>query len=297
MKKFALIGVAGFIAPRHMKAIKDTGNTLVASMDKFDSVGVLDQYFPKAEFFTEFERFERHLEKLKREKQAIDFLSVCTPNYLHDAHIRLGLRSNATVICEKPLVLNPWNLDALIEVEKETGKRVYTVLQLRQHPSILSLKQAIETGPLDKVYEVDLHYITSRGNWYQRSWKGDINKSGGVATNIGIHFFDMLTWVFGAVIENNVIFHSDTKASGYLVLKKAKINWLLSIDEQDLPISVREHNKSTYRSIVIDGQTLDFSEGFTDLHTVAYQSILKGEGFGIEDVRTSIQIVHEIRNK
>lgn len=297
MKKFALIGAAGFIAPRHMKAIGDTGHELVAAVDKFDSVGVLDQYFPKADFFTEFERFERHLEKLRREQNKIDFISICSPNYLHDTHIRFGLRSNATVICEKPLVLNPWNIDALLDVEKETGNKVYTVLQLRHHPSIISLKDEIEKGPADKVYEVDLHYITPRGNWYQRSWKGDIHKSGGVATNIGIHFFDMLIWLFGSVIENNVTFHTAHNASGNLVLQKAKVNWFLSINEEDIPLNDRLLGKKSHRSLMIDQRIIEFSEGFTDLHTIAYKSILEGKGFGIEDARQSIQLVHDIRNK
>ncbi len=216
MKNFALIGAAGFIAPRHLKAIKDTGNNLVAALDKFDSVGVIDSYFPDADFFTEFERFDRHIDKIKREGKKIDFVSICTPNYLHDSHIRFGLRHGADVICEKPLVLNPWNVDALLEIEKETGKNVYNIFQLRLHPSIIELKQRIANGPKDKIYEIDLTYITSRGNWYQTSWKGDVQKSGGIATNIGVHFYDMLGWVFGDLKENIVHLHNKTSAAGYL---------------------------------------------------------------------------------
>lgn len=295
MKKFGLIGAAGFIAPRHMQAIKDTGNVLVAALDPFDSVGIIDSYFPKADFFTEFERFDRHIEKLRREGNGIDYLSICSPNYLHDAHIRFGLRNQATVICEKPLVLNPWNVDALAEIEKETGNKLYSILQLRLHPAIIALKEKIANGPADKKYEVDLRYITSRGNWYQRSWKGAEEKSGGVATNIGVHFFDMLCWVFGTVAENHVTLHTNEKASGHLILQQANVHWHLSIDEADIPAAERAAGKRTYRSLKIDDEQVEFSDGFTDLHTESYKAILAGKGFGLEDVKTAIEIVHDIR--
>ena len=296
MKRFGLIGAAGYIAPRHMQAIKDTGNSLVAALDNFDSVGIIDNYFPKADFFTEFERFDRHVDKLRRTNNALDYLSICSPNYLHDAHIRFGLRNHLDVICEKPLVLNPWNLDALQEIEIETGNKVYSILQLRLHPSIIALRNKIKAGPSDKMYHVDLSYITSRGNWYQRSWKGDIEKSGGIATNIGVHFFDMLTWIFGDVVENHVTEHGQQKASGHLVLKQASVNWFLSIDEADIPATERAAGKRTYRCLTIDGEHTEFSDGFTNLHTASYTSILKGGGFGLADVKTAIQIVHDIRN-
>ena len=263
MKKFGLIGASGFIAPRHMKAIKDTGNVLVAALDPFDSVGILDSYFPQADFFREFERFDRHIEKLKREGRGVDFISICTPNYLHDAHIRYGLRNHTDVICEKPLVLNPWNVDALAEIERETGSKVYNILQLRLHPTIIELRDKIINGPAGKVYKVGLRYISSRGNWYHHSWKGDIAKSGGIATNIGVHFFDMLIWIFGGVLENHVIEHSPNKAAGYLLLKNAKVNWSLSIDEADLPEKERKEGKRTYRSLTIDEENFEFSDGFT----------------------------------
>src|ERR1700712_5749259 len=247
MKNFALIGAGGYIAPRHMKAIKDTGNNLIAALDKHDSVGILDSYFPDADFFTEFERFDRHIEKLKRQGTKIDFVSVCSPNYLHDAHIRFGLRIGADVICEKPIVLNPWNIDALLEIEKETGKNIYTILQLRLHPAIIALKEKIAAAPEGKKHEVNLQYITSRGHWYHTSWKGDIQKSGGIATNIGVHFFDMLMWIFGEVKENNVIEHSTDTSSGNLVLEKANVNWMLSIDANTLPADIKATGKRTYR--------------------------------------------------
>ena len=296
MKKFGLIGASGFIAPRHMKAIKDTGNVLVASLDPFDSVGILDSYFPRADFFTEFERFDRHIEKLRREGRGVDFISICTPNYLHDAHIRFGLRNHADVICEKPLVLNPWNVDALTEMEKETGNRVYCIFQLRLHPAIIALRNKITAGTANKIHQVNLSYITARGNWYQRSWKGDIARSGGIATNIGVHIFDMFIWIFGGVLENHVILHSPNKAAGYLLLKNAKVNWSLSIDEADLPEKERKEGKRTYRSLTIDEENFEFSDGFTDLHTESYKEILAGNGFGLEDVKAAISIVHDIRN-
>ncbi|MFZ9505133.1 MAG: Gfo/Idh/MocA family protein, partial [Cyclobacteriaceae bacterium] len=230
MKKFALIGAAGYIAPRHLQAIRDTGNTLIAALDRSDTVGILDSYFPEADFFTEFERFDRHLDKLKRQGNKIDFVSICSPNYLHDSHIRFALRHGADAICEKPLVLNPWNVDALSEIEKETGKKVFTILQLRHHPSIISLREKVKSGPVDKKYDVNLTYMTSRGNWYHISWKGDDSKSGGITTNIGIHFFDMLIWVFGAVKGLEVYSLTEDTASGFIELERAKVNWTLSID-------------------------------------------------------------------
>lgn len=297
MKNFALIGAAGYIAPRHMKAIKDTGNNLVAALDTFDSVGIIDSYFPNADFFVEFERFDRHISKLQFEKKLhLDFVSICTPNYLHDSHIRFGLRQGADVICEKPLVLNPWNIDALAEVEKDTEKKIYNILQLRVHPSIIALKQKIENGPKDKIYDVDLTYLTSRGNWYYTSWKGDNNKSGGIATNIGVHFYDMLSWIFGSVKENIVHIHTHDRAAGFLQLEKARVRWFLSINENVLPKEAKEKGQRTYRSITIEGEELEFSGGFTELHTRSYEHILSGDGYGIEDARQAIEIVHDIRN-
>ena len=294
MANFALIGAGGYIAPRHMKAIKETGNNLLAAIDKHDSVGVLDSYFPDADFFIEFERFDRHLEKLKRQGIHTDYVTVCSPNYLHDSHIRFGLRIGANVICEKPLVLNPWNVDALMEMEKETGKQVFTILQLRLHPAIIALREKVQASP-GKKYEVDLRYITSRGHWYHISWKGDIQKSGGIATNIGIHFFDMLLWIFGDVKENTVHQHSNETASGTLILEKANVNWFLSIDENTLPGDVRETGKRTFRSLTINEEQFEFSEGFTDLHTRSYEEILSGRGFPLSEARKSIELVHSIR--
>jgi len=296
MKKFALIGAAGYIAPRHMKAVKDTGNNLLAAYDKFDSVGVIDSYFPNADFFTEFERFDRHVEKLKRTPDKIDYVSICSPNYLHDAHIRFGLRIGADVICEKPLVLNPWNIDALQEVEKEHGHKVYNILQLRLHPSIIALKKQIEEGPKDKIYDIDLAYITSRGHWYYTSWKGDVTKSGGIATNIGVHFYDMLTWIFGDVKKNVVHLHTHDRAAGYFELERARVRWFLSINADTLPDAVKAKGGRTYRSLTMEGVEIEFSEGFTELHTHSYQHILEGEGFGLEEARNSIAIVHDIRH-
>ncbi|PZX54206.1 Gfo/Idh/MocA family protein [Algoriphagus chordae] len=296
MKNFALIGAAGYIAPRHMKAVKDTGNVLLAAYDKFDSVGVMDSHFPDADFFTEFERFDRHVEKLKRTQKPIDYVSICSPNYLHDSHIRFGLRVGADVICEKPLVLNPWNIDALAEVEKEHGTRVYNILQLRLHPSIIALKKQIEEGPKDKIYDIDLAYITSRGHWYYTSWKGDVSKSGGIATNIGVHFYDMLTWVFGAVKKNVVHVHTHDRASGYFELEKARVRWFLSINADTLPDAVKARGGRTYRSLTMEGTEIEFSDGFTELHTHSYKHILGGEGFGLEEARPSIEIVQHIRH-
>jgi UDP-N-acetyl-2-amino-2-deoxyglucuronate dehydrogenase len=295
MKNFALIGAAGYIAPRHMKAIKDSGNNLVAALDKNDSVGILDSYFPQADFFIEFERFDRHIEKLKRQGIHTDYVTVCSPNYLHDSHIRFGLRVGADVICEKPLVLNPWNVDALMEMEKETGHKVYTILQLRLHPAIIALKEKVDNSAAGKKYNVDLRYITSRGHWYDISWKGDIAKSGGIATNIGIHFFDMLLWIFGDVKENHVIQHDSKTAAGNLVLEKANVNWFLSIDSNTLPEEVAFSGKRTFRSLDIDGAAFEFSDGFTELHTHSYNQILNGKGFNLIETKKAIELVHSIR--
>lgn len=296
MKNFALIGAAGYIAPRHLKAIKDTNNELIAALDKFDSVGIMDSYFPNADFFVEFERFDRHIEKLKRQGTHLDFVSICTPNYLHDAHIRMALRRGADAICEKPLVLNPWNIDALADIEKESGKNIYTILQLRLHPSIIELKRKVDEAENDQKFDIDLTYITSRGGWYHISWKGDESKSGGVATNIGVHFYDMLSWIFGEVKENQVHLREKSKASGYLEFEKARVRWFLSIDEQDLPTKIKANGQRTYRSITIDNEEIEFSGGFTELHTESYKKILSGDGFGLQDAKASIEIVHSIRN-
>jgi UDP-N-acetyl-2-amino-2-deoxyglucuronate dehydrogenase len=295
-KNFGLIGVAGFIAVRHLKAIKDTGNNLLASLDKFDSVGLIDSYFPHSDFFVEFERFDRHFDKLKRTGTKIDYVSICSPNYLHDSHIRFALRHQAEAICEKPIVLNPWNIDALQEIENETGHRIYTVLQTRLHPTIIELKKKIMNGPKNKIYDIDLTTIASRGNWYFISWKGDIQKSGGVATNIGIHFFDMLSWIFGGVKKNTVNLSQPNKVAGYLELENARVRWFLSLDQNDLPLSAIEKGMRTYRSIKIDGEEIEYSEGFTDLHTLTYKEILAGRGFGLEDARKSVEIAYTIRN-
>lgn len=296
MRKFGLIGAAGYIAPRHMKAIRDTGNQLVCALDPKDSVGIIDSYFPEADFFIEPERFDRFLEKSRRiPGRAVDFVSICSPNYLHDAHIRMALRNGADAICEKPIVLNPWNLDALSEIENETGKRIYTILQLRLHPAIQQLKQQVAAGDKEKVYDIDLNYITSRGHWYFISWKGNLEKSGGIATNIGVHFFDMLTWIFGDLEDMQVEKHEADQAAGYLRLKQARVSWQLSINEKHLPERARLEGKRTFRSLTIDGKEIEFSEGFTELHTLSYQQILQGNGFGLDDARQSIEIVQRIR--
>ncbi len=297
MKNFTLIGLAGYIAPRHLKAIKETNNNLIAALDTFDSVGIMDSYFPNADFFVEFERFDRHLEKLKYEKNLqIDFTSICTPNYLHDAHIRMALRRGSDAICEKPLVLNPWNIDALAHIEKETGKRVWNILQLRVHPSIIALRDKVLNGPKDKVYDVDLTYLTSRGHWYYTSWKGDVQKSGGIATNIGVHFYDMLGWIFGDLKENTVHVHTHDRAAGYLEFERARVRWFLSINFDVLPDEVKKSGKTTFRSITIEGEELEFSGGFTDLHTLSYQDIIAGKGYGLDAARQAIEIVHDIRH-
>ncbi len=295
-KNFGIIGVAGYIATKHLHAIKETGNNLLASLDKFDSVGRIDNYFPESDFFVEFERFDRHFDKLKRTGTKIDYVSICSPNYLHDSHIRFALRHQAEAICEKPVVLNPWNVDALQEIEKETGRNIYTILQLRLHPKLLELREKIRTGPKDKVYDIDLTYITSRGNWYSISWKGDIQKSGGIATNIGIHFFDMLSWIFGPARSNIVNISFPNKAAGYLELEKARVRWFLSIDYNDIPDSVKASGQRTFRSIIVDGEEIEFSKGFTDLHTLTYEEILAGRGFGLKEARQSVEMVYLIRN-
>ena len=300
MKKFALIGAAGYIAPRHMKAIRETGNDLVAAMDRCDSVGVIDSYFPEAHFFTEFERFDRHVDKLRmKEESRIDYVSITSPNYLHDAHIRWALRSGADAICEKPLVLNPWNIDALEEVERRNGGRVYNILQLRLHPSIVALKEKVSRelaeNP-DRVYDIDLTYLTSRGKWYFISWKGDEAKSGGIASNIGVHFYDMLSWIFGEVEENIVHLKTPYANAGHLKLRHANVRWFLSVVYDYIPDEIKAQGQRTYRSITVDGEEIEFSGGFTDLHTRSYEEILKGNGFGLQEARPSIEIVSTIRH-
>ncbi|MCU0473184.1 MAG: Gfo/Idh/MocA family oxidoreductase [Bacteroidales bacterium] len=295
-KNFGLIGVAGYIAGRHLKAIKDTGNNLLASLDRFDSVGLIDSYFPQSDFFVEFERFDRHFDKLKRTGTKIDYVSICSPNYLHDSHIRFALRHHAEAICEKPIVLNPWNVDALQEIENETGHRIFTVLQSRLHPRIIELRNHILNGPRNKIYDIDLTYITLRGNWYYISWKGDLQKSGGVATNIGIHFFDMLSWIFGNARKNIVHISQPNKAAGYLELENARVRWFLSLDHNDLPSQAIEKGQRTFRSITVDSEEIEYSEGFTDLHTLTYKEILAGRGFGLKDARQSVEIAYIIRN-
>lgn len=296
MKNFALIGAAGYIAPRHLRAIKETGNKLVAALDKHDCVGIMDSYFPEADFFVEYERFDRHIDKLRRSGVKLDYVSICTPNYLHDSHIRFALKHGADAICEKPLVLNPWNVEALQELEKEMGHRVNTILQLRLHSAIVELKKQVEEAPKDKVFDVDLTYITSRGRWYHISWKGDQQKSGGVATNIGVHFFDMLTWIFGDVKECRVHLARADKAAGFLHLQRANVRWFMSLDCNDIPEDVRATGKRTYRTITIGGKELEFSDGFTELHNESYRKILAGQGFGLNDAKVAIQTVYTIRN-
>ncbi|MDR1182254.1 MAG: Gfo/Idh/MocA family oxidoreductase [Bacteroidales bacterium] len=298
IKNFALLGLAGYIAPRHLKAIKETGNKLSVTLDKHDNVGIIDSYFPDADFFTEPERFERHIYKIQHAKDSlpIDFFSICTPNYLHDAHIRMALCNHADAICEKPLVLNPWNVDCLAELEKETGKKIHTILQLRCHPAVVKLKNTIDADKSNKVYDITLTYITGRGNWYYYSWKGDEEKSGGLITNIGIHFFDMLYYLFGELKTNTVHYRTPSWGSGCMHFKKARVRWFLSIDANYLPDSIKQTGKMSYRSILIDKEELDFTNGFTDLHTLSYQQILEGRGFGLDCAKPSIEIVHFIRN-
>jgi UDP-N-acetyl-2-amino-2-deoxyglucuronate dehydrogenase len=297
-KNFALTGVAGYIAPRHLRAIYDTGNNLIAALDTHDAVGILDQYFPQCSFFTEFERFDRHIEKLRRldEESKIHYVSICSPNYLHDAHIRMALRVGAHAICEKPLVLNPWNLDTLQEIEEETGKKVYNILQLRVHPTLVALKEKVSSQNTREKHKITLTYITSRGRWYDISWKGQLEKSGGLAANIGIHFFDMLIWMFGSVKKSEVHVANLHTMSGILELENAEVQWFLSVDSENIPKECKEKGQRTFRSIRIDGEEIEFSEGFTDLHTKLYQEILEGRGFGMNDARPSIQLAHDIRN-
>ncbi len=298
MKNFALIGASGYIAPRHLQAIKDTKNNLVSALDPFDSVGIMDSYFPNTAFFVEAERFDRYIEKLKYKNGIrLDYMSICTPNYLHDTHIRMALRRGADAICEKPLVLNPWNLDALQNMEKESGKRVWNILQLRVHQSIIELKEKIDIAPKDKIFDVDLTYITSRGNWYYASWKGDVSKSGGIATNIGVHFYDMLSYLFGNVKENIVHLHTHDRAAGYLEFERARVRWFLSINYDLLPEEIKTKGQRTYRSISIEGEEIEFSGGFTNLHTKIYKDILSNKGYDLEDARQAIEIVHGIRTK
>lgn len=297
-KNFALIGAGGYIAPRHMKAIYDTGNNLVTALDLSDSVGILDSFSPDIAFFTEFERFDRHAEKLKRQGggNRLHYVSICSPNYLHDAHIRFALRVGADAICEKPLVLNPWNVDALAEIEKETGKKIYNILQLRVHPSIVALKEKVAKIKKKEKYQIDLTYITSRGRWYMTSWKGNEQKSGGVATNIGVHFFDMLMWIFGSVQHHEVHLSTPTHMSGFLELENADVRWFLSVDRNDLPEQAKAAGKTTFRSMNMDGEEFEFSDGFTDLHTLVYKDILSGRGFGLDAARPAINLVYELRN-
>jgi UDP-N-acetyl-2-amino-2-deoxyglucuronate dehydrogenase len=296
-KNFALIGAGGYVAPKHMRAIRETGNVLSAALDRHDSVGILDSYSHDIHFFTEFERFDRHAEKLRRQgdEHRFHYVSICSPNYLHDAHIRFALRIGAHAICEKPLVINPWNLDALSELEQEFGTRIFNVLQLRVHPAIMALKERIMAEPATAVHDIDLTYITSRGNWYFTSWKGDPAKSGGIACNIGIHFFDMLLWIFGPLLQTEVHLAESRKAAGYLELEKARVRWFLSVDRNDLPSKAVQGGKPTYRSIRIADEEIEFSGGFTDLHTLVYQDILSGGGYGVEAARPSIELVYALR--
>lgn len=296
MKNFGIIGVGGYIAPRHLKAIKDTNNNLVCALDTNDSVGIMDSYFPMCNFYTEYERFDRYVDKISRTDKSLDYLSVCSPNYLHDSHIRFGLRNGCDVICEKPIVLNTWNIDSLERMEKETGKNVYTIFQLRLHPAVKEWKKKIDSAPTNKVFDVDLTYITSRGLWYYASWKGDTAKSGGIATNIGVHFYDMLSWIFGEVKENIVHLASHDRVAGMLYFQRARGRYFLSINYDTLPDEVKQEGKRTYRKIVCDNEEVEFSEGFTELHTESYKHILKGEGFTLQDARTCIEIVSYIRN-
>ncbi len=290
------MGAAGYIAPRHLKAIKETGNNLVSAVDPFDSVGIIDSFFPDCSFFKEFELFDRHLSRLKSDGKGVDFLSVCSPDYMHDAHIRYGLKLGANVISEKPLVLNPWNLEALEKAESESGKRVFTILQLRYHQSIIDLKKMVDEGPKDKIYNMDLTYITSRGNWFYTSWKGDLNRSGGIATNIGIHFYDMLYWIFGEVKSNVVHVKTHDRVAGFIEFERARVRYFLSINADTLPKEIIARGQRIYRSFNLEGQEIEFTDGFTDLHTESYRNILRGEGFGIKEARKSIQIVYDIRN-
>lgn len=298
IQNFALIGAAGYIAPRHMQAIREVGGNLVAALDPSDSVGILDRYFLDCPFFVEFERFDRHAEKLRRQgpDQAIHLVSICSPNYLHDAHVRFALRIGADALCEKPLVLNPWNVDALRVLEVESGRRIHTVLQLRHHPAILALRERVAQAPPDHVFDIDLVYLTSRGRWYDISWKGDVSKSGGIATNIGVHFFDMLLWIFGPLKDVRVHFHDARRIGGELLLARARVRWFLSLERQDLPAEAQARGLPSYRRLTLDGEPVEFSEGFTDLHTEVYRNVLAGRGFGLDDAFPSIELVHRIRH-
>ena len=292
-KQFALIGAAGFVAPRHMAAIKYVGGDLVAACDPRDSVGVIDSHFPEAKFFTEFERFDRHLDRMRRKNDRIDYVSICSPNYLHDAHARFAMRSDADAICEKPLVLNPWNIDGLARMQEDTGRKVFSILQLRLHDTIQALREKVALTP-DHRYAVDLSYIASRGPWYHESWKGNESRSGGVSTNIGVHFFDMLLFVFGRVRASEAHLRDNWRAAGYLDCERADVRWFLSVDSRDLPKGL-DGSKRSFRSIVMDGEEIEFSEGFTELHNRSYQEILVGRGFSLDDVRPSIEIVSGFR--
>ncbi len=294
--RFALIGAAGFIAPRHLQAIRDTQSELLAAVDPNDSVGILDKFYPDTQFFTEIERFDRYLEKQRRGEKPVEYISICSPNYLHDAHVRLALRVKAHAICEKPLVITPWNLDQLTELEHEHGRTVYTIMQLRLHPAVQALKQAISQEVQRSRRDICLTYITRRGPWYQASWKGSEEKSGGLAMNIGVHFFDMLLWIFGDTVRSQVHISKRNKMAGYIELEGAKVRWFLSVDENDLPSDIREHGGHAYRSLTVDGDEIDFSEGFADLHTESYRQILAGNGFGIDDARKAIELIYQIRN-
>ena len=293
---FGLIGAAGYIAPRHMQAIKDTGNNLRVAMDTFDSVGILDSYFPEAKFFKEFECFESYIKHTASSNKYLDFISICSPNYLHNSHISFALNNQINAICEKPLVINPWSIDELETLEKESGKNIYNVLQLRVHPSIIDLKNKVQQGPKDKIYDIDLTYLTSRGMWYYETWKSDNNKSGGIATNIGVHFFDMLSWIFGDVKKNDCHIYQIDKAAGYLEFERARVRWFLSINPAMLPQSLSGKGVRTFRSIKIDGKEFEFSEGFTDLHTLVYKDILSGKGYRVSDARKAIEIVFSLRH-
>ena len=291
MVRFGLIGAGGYVAPRHMKAIKETNNDLVTILDPNDSIGVIDSYFPNASYFSEYERFDRHIDKLKRMGKGVDYISITSPNYLHDAHIRFALKNGCHAICEKPLLLNPYSINALKELEIETGKKVYSILQSRLHPTLIKLKEKIKKSSR-KNHKIVLNYVTPRGKWFHYSWKGDYDKSGGIATNIGIHFFDMLMWIFGDVKNSYVEYHTNIKASGYLELEKANVDWNLSVDSRDLP----HEEWKAFRSITVDGEEVEFSDGFLDLHTKSYEQILQGNGFGLDDAKKALELVHQIRN-
>lgn len=298
MSNFAVIGVAGYIAPRHLSAIRDTGNRLVAAVDPHDAVGILDRYSYEVRYFREIERFDRHVDKLRRGPEAdrIGWIAVCSPNYLHDSHIRLALRNGANVLCEKPIVINPWNLDALQQLEIETGRRVFTVLQLRVHPQLMALRERLRARTAPRRAQVSLAYVTSRGPWYQMSWKGSAEKSGGIGTNIGVHLFDLLIWLFGKPGRSTLSVAEASRMAGELELEQADVRWFLSTDPGDLPDALREQGKVTHRQITIDGEPVEFSDGFHDLHTEIYRRTLGGEGFGIEDARASIEVVSRIRS-